>query len=321
MRVRSQGWLLVLLLTSSACVLQRGSEKSGSTPEPAWSDFHWEAWNGFEKAAMFVPVQWGDTTEVHWLQLDTGSARSVLYRAPTGVKGEVRIGGRIGHYRFENALFGIAGDAGEMPGSEEGPQLIGTLGLDFLKGRILLLDLPAGRFAILEGGSELPESVRGKVHFVPLELRHDKAMIQVQIGGAPLHLFYDTGASIFSAVTPMSTWQKLTGRSGHEADNAALVVPSWGRSVALVGARAAGAMAFSSVAVEEPLIFCDPAEPPFFDFSSVPPADGLLGNALFSDGYLVVLDLDGNRFGLTASSLTQAAGAGGGAERPLRDRQ
>lgn len=74
-------------------------------------------------------------------------------------------------------------------------------------------------------------------------------------------------------------------------------MPSWGKIARLKGRRADNVWKIGGLSIEKPLIFYESSGLENFDFVAIN-ADGLVGNAVFYDNYIITLDLINNKFGI-----------------------
>ncbi|MFL5541037.1 MAG: hypothetical protein ACJ8J0_18760 [Longimicrobiaceae bacterium] len=296
-----------------------------TVPAPAadgvrWSPFHWVsadlAGRHYDRVAIYVPIASPDLGGRYWLQLDTGAESALwIYRAPLaqllsrrGVAYDstraVSIDGTIGAYPLRQARVQVQRYAGDTVQAGDTLAKIGTLGLGFLQRRVLLLDLPRGRFALLDSTEVLPAWIERAASWVPVDHRNGKMFIPLTVGGT-VHrgFFYDSGASLFALSTTPELWREVTGRTGDEPDNTVLRGPSFGQEIVFRGAPVRGRVSVGAAALENPLAFYVAEGPERLDFHTWGfPVEGLIGNALFADRYLVVVDLPRRRFGLVRSA-------------------
>lgn len=310
--------LAVLASVTCACA----SSDPGTPPAPgpdeiAWTPFRWVSatigGRTFDKAALYVPLTADTLSGTYWLQLDTGADSDVwLHTAPLDQllsrRGAVRDTttwfeiptGRIGTYPLRNHAVNIRGFAGDTVRADDPLPKIGTLGLNFFRTRALLLDFPAERFAIIDSATAIPAWIEEGASWVDVDYRSDKMFLPLTLAGTTYEdFFYDSGASLFPVSTSKPIWQRATGRTGDEPDNIRWTVRSFGEDVTLIGAPARGRVAVGAAALERPIVYFV-AEGPGrvlmenFGFRT----SGLIGNALFAERYLVVIDLPHRRFGL-----------------------
>ena len=168
------------------------------------------------------------------------------------------------------------------------PVLDGTLGLEAISGRILIIDYPEQRLCLLQPDL-FPAELERWAEWVPADMRNNHFFIRPTINGEPLEeLFFDTGASLFPLSVDCRTWKRLTGRTGEEPDNRRLTVSSWGEQVPFIGAPARGAMQVGSVHLDRPMIYYSPTRPDR-DAQRACPVTGTVGNAPFWD-HVAIMD-------------------------------
>lgn len=293
---------LALAAATAGCVRARPGPPAPDR-EPAWTSFRWVsatvAGNVVQRAAVYVPLAADTLAGTYWLQLDTGSdaglwlytapLRQLLARGGTPYDSTRRIvlNGSVGGYPLREVPVNITRRAGDTIRAGDPAPKIGTLGLEFFRDKTLLLDFPAERFAILDSDD----------------------------------FFYDSGASLFPVSTTPEIWRRVSGRTGREPDNVVWTVPSGGEPVTLVGAPAAARLAVGRARLERPLVFHLASGPERLDPKNWGfRASGLVGNVLFAERYLVIVDLPRRRFGLVERVVQKDRRAGSRCARPKRER-
>lgn len=304
----------VLLLVSSLLVLSSctGSVFTFGTDELRWTEFTWIEYNTgnemIEKAAILIPI----TIEGHeagtlWMQLDTGVYNSMFYELPfkhvdkdayretTASDGKTQIAtfsGTIGDLTIKHAPMVIKPDYGDVMDKLEGDVILGTIGLDFFMGKLLVLDFPKSRLAVLNPGAEaLP--VVSQADFIPAFLEKGWLMVQAKAGETTLKLMFDTGSSPFPLWVQRPLWQQLTDRDPTDATLQRMTGPSWGNMITFVRAPMKGHLKLGNYAVSQPdVCYADGDVSALFAG-----LEGILGNALFFN-HTVILDLKNMRFGI-----------------------
>jgi len=285
--------------------------------EMEWSNF---AWVG-EKEELWVPVKFEFDASTHWLQLDTGWNRSIIYDVPlrqlTG-RSEFKdkyfvLNGKIGNYEFRNERFRIKRNYGKITSASEKPEEIGVLGFNFLGRRILAIDYPNERFCVCDSLTELPEELLKKAEFTKVRIRFGALFLEeLEFNDKPLRgIIFDTGASKFTLVFALKgRWEKYAGKKGTQQGNCCLEVPgAYGESVSLVGAKTKGVLRLRSLQIENPMICFTPRIPNVKGIRrllirtiiSIFRVNGLMGNEPFYNEYTIILDLQQNRFGFLKS--------------------
>jgi hypothetical protein len=134
--------------------------------------------------------------------------------------------------------------------------------------------------------------------FLPMAVRRGQWYVPVEVNGvANYGYLFDTGSSLATLTTTRTRWQKLTGRTGDEADNQHEVSNTWGKRSEFIVAPLRGDMRIGSAVLERPPIKFESTGFSNFDFDRYP-AQGLFGNVIFFDRFTVIVDVAAHRFGL-----------------------
>ncbi len=274
-----------------------------------WVDYSFEG-QYYDKAAIFIPFKFRGSDEKYYVQLDTG-APSLLngntfsdIRETIDVKehtsSSVTLDGMLANNKFENKKFNLKNNYGstleELHKAEY--KKVGNLGLDFFEDSFLILDFPRSRFMIADSKRQIPESILKNSEFIDVDYRYGKLFLDTKIGDKELTLVYDTGASLFSIATMKDIWLELTESKVKETD-IFLKAPSWGKTAVFKGAKAKNYWTFGGLTIEKPLIAYETSGLENLDFNAYPyNLDGVLGNAVFYDNYIITIDLKNNKFGI-----------------------
>lgn len=283
------------------------STVNDSVQEVEWNDFIWAdntiGGKHYDKAAILIPFKINGIEEIYHLQLDTG-ASSVLYGNSLynivpgyGAKTtRASISGTMSNYEFTYNNFRILQDYGvtseELKSSEY--KLIGSLGLDFFKNKILVINFPEQKFAIFNSRKSIPQNIKGEDNLLDMKYRNNKIYLKSKIGNEKLSLIYDTGSSIFDIVTTKEIWTNLTN-SKNDEDIRSLEIYSWGDMITIKGVRSDYDWEIGDIIVENPFIFYEPSGLKNFNFKSIK-SDGLLGNAIFYDNHIITINLINKEF-------------------------
>ncbi|HEY0383051.1 MAG TPA: hypothetical protein VGC72_12715 [Candidatus Elarobacter sp.] len=256
-----------------------------------------------EVAAILIPVRIEPLGISGWLQFDTGVNVSSLY------EGTLR---RIGHaVATPPATVHIAAagfDADVTPSLDRdldegdilGRPVLGTLGIDALRGRALALDFPHHRLAVAPSITLLPRDAQPQtqqpMHVVTGSGQGARLQVAVCVGNVAAKVAYDTGSSPFVLVLSNAMWHRVTGRALGDSRNFSIRIPSFGEKLPLIGARAHGVVSAGVPLVRDPIVYTGGDAATEARFSNG--TDGTLGNAPFAANYVVVLDFGTGRFGL-----------------------
>lgn len=284
-------------------------------PDGRWLPFRWLAFESsgkrIERAAILVPVKLDGLPGGHQFQLDLGADQSLLHGAAVRevdarfslpVYG-MTVSGEIAGVAVKNEPVGVLSGFRAMAGPAQPMPVIGTLGLGFFAHRVLVLDYPGRRLMVLGKDEVLPANLEAQATFVAAVARNGKLYVPINIGGIIENgFFFDTGTAL-PLVTSPEEWRRLTGRRGDELSNERLSGPSWDIILSMVGAPMRQAVAIGPARRQRPVIWFTPDER--VSFSVWPATKGLIGNELFKDGFVVVVDLPRGRFGIARSESAQ----------------
>ena len=309
MRIKHlQPWVLIPALLLAPTTTSGDARQQPSISQAAdfisWRPIIWVS----GRAVLEVPVRFDGISAKCSMQLDTavwttqlrGDPRLIEQRyGQTGAPPKtVPLSGEIAGCPFGTS-FPVFRRG--IPGADlEGNVLIGTLGSDFLRNRILLLDFIRQRVAILPEGNGLPPEIVSAAEFLPMSVQHGQLFIPLSINGKLNYGYmYDSGSSLAALITTRSRWQKLTGRTGDEPENERKIGSTWGQRSVFVGAPLQGVLRIGPAALQQPTIEFEATGLPNFDFDRYP-AQGLFGNRIFFDHYMIIVDMSMGRFGILA---------------------
>ncbi len=304
--------VIALALGLTSCGPKSISMNILQTKEFTWQPFRWVPFEFAsavqEKAAIFVPIQFGGSDHRYWMQLDTGATTQVRGNAfnSLGIQHKVvrrdkgydvvELDAAVAGYDTHNVRLCSMENQGAAIDPSATDVRIGTLGMDFFMDKILVLDFPNARLGIATTVDQLPNGLVDSARFFPAETMRSWLVIQPRVGEVDLKVAYDTGASLMPLTLDQPLWRKVTGRNGDEADNLRADVPSWGKIITIVGAPTKEEMMLGELSLGHPNAFYEQSTTNLvFEGSG---AHGVMGNSPFYDHYIVILDPLGKRFGL-----------------------
>jgi len=260
-----------------------------------------------EKAAVLVPIEIKGSKAKLYAQLDTGADLSSFYGPALRAHGIAIDSVRQPELHFR--WCDLDGDyvALESPayvrwdmGSTADPEsdnpsahIVGTIGLDMVVGRILVLDFPNARFAVLDDTMQVESLIDSPVHYSNALQQYHKFYVNVVLGEDTLvGVRYDSGSSSAMLILPLEIWQRATGLTGDEETVARDSVVSWGKYVHILTAPALGDLSLGPVSVANPAVtYVDWPDPTLANTM-------LMGNAPFADSFIVIVDCMRDKFGV-----------------------
>jgi ketosteroid isomerase-like protein len=289
-------------LEAGAALLRQGAPVSAARTQPgavpaalrslSCAAFEWTPWQGItDRGGIVVPVELNGRS--YPFELDTGADQTVVSSAEAAGQGWARQANgrvRVERVRIAGVEIGAAriGTREQRAGAAGAP--VGTLGLDLLMGRMVVIDYPGQRVCLVPS-ADAPTDLTDQVEWTPAEIRNGKLFVAAKVGERSLEgLFFSTGgAGALPLAVDQATWATLTGRAGERDATSRVTPPSRGTLQPFVGAPAQGALVLGGIRMESPLVYYPGAEPARFRGLGYPAA-GVLGNALFWDR-IVVLSL------------------------------
>lgn len=301
------GMLLCLLTACS------GESNVFQTKGVQWTEFQWvpaEIGGKLEeKAAIMLPLKIDGQNEGNLLmQLDTGCWSTVFYELPfqlidkdayrvkntkDGRPLAVQYDGAIGTLPIKRGLAQIKQDYGTPYQQLQGDIYFGTVGLDMFAEHVLVLDFPNQRLCVLDSVSDLPAEIAANSSFAPAGWAQGWFAVEAVAAGRSLDLFFDTGST--PLIVTAELWQQLTGKAEEDQGVERFTGNSWGEQISLLEAPLLGEFSLGDFHAEDISVYQTTSFNQMFIQVGV---DGLIGNALFYDEYVVILDLKEMRFGL-----------------------
>ncbi len=271
-----------------------------------WSNYE-TSLGDFNKGALKIPVKVRGYTKRLLLQLDTGCESSFVYgNRLTKIGVDIDSGvteiqltwyskdDQIGVTNFP--VYWKVEDLDYIDSSNTEDISIGTLGSNYFSNRILLIDFPKTQFAVYSDTSLIPEEINSKAGFVPATIKGNSFYISIVIGTDTLKsVLFDTGASGFGLFLPLDEWKIYTGYQGHEPEILKDSVPAWGKFISIWRAPSKTSLQFSKITINSPMINCRILPPERNDNLR------LMGNELFFNDYMIIIDFKHERFGLLPS--------------------
>ncbi|RSK40137.1 hypothetical protein [Hymenobacter perfusus] len=313
--------LLAATVALGGCTAQKQA-LSTTLPSYPWFSFTWATatveGRKFDKVALMVPVKINDLRGNFTTQFDLGSDATLLYEnalrsyfpgrrqlyalvdttqrgindngvvnfGTTGLP--VTMGGAtIPHPRL------MVGHGDAVPPDSlytSSEKLIGSIGSDFLAGKVLIIDYPQRRMCVLDS---VDAYWRGRTTFVASRLKNGRMHIPVTVGPRTYWTLFDTGASIFPLNTDYATWQSLTGTT---AVTDSMRLPSWGEMVWFYGAPMPQDAYLGTLKLPKSVAWYN-RNPRLTTFNKAEQIDALTGNVFFINN-TVVLDFKRRQFGV-----------------------
>ena len=295
-----------------------------AAPTYPWFPFSWYGQqlgrHTIAKVAMLVPVRVGTLRESARLvaQFDLGSNATMLYEnalrnyfpsrrqlyaaVDTTRPGAFDTGVRsyptslplaFGPNRVPHPVL-AAQSGDEVPKDSlwtKSDKLVGTIGSDFLAGRVLVIDYPRQRMCVLDS---VDAYWRARTTFVTGRVVHHRLQIPLTVRHHTYWAVFDTGASLFPLSTDEATWRTLAGPGAVPTDT--LPVSSWGKEVPFYGAPLRDTVYLGALALP-PARAWFTRDARHLAFAKAEHLDASTGNAFFTEK-TVILDFKHSRLGV-----------------------
>lgn len=259
--------------------------------------------------AMLLPVKLANCPVTFYMQFDTGTPSTVFYahklkaimeRYPKAIA-ITDTTQRLIDFRFTIGTMPVVAKEVEVMqfGSSDidvkgkKPIIIGTVGTDFLDGRVTVIDYPK---QVLLTGNELPADLKqSSASFSDFMYAGRRILLPVTIRGRRTILYFDSGSSAFELLTDKATCESMA------LPNVApfrYAVSSWGRTMTANSFAAADSVVFGVQAAPlRQVTYMDGASEAQVQQMKAFGIGGMTGNKLFLN-YAFVLDTKGKKFGL-----------------------
>lgn len=239
---------LLLLLGIGAYVFI----KKNFTPDPNYLELSetsneipikWIASKDSPIAALLLPIQFEGIPDTFYLQFDTGSPSSMLFkqsmlsiqkRFPNQISEieedakRIEQGFLLGDMQVFSKKMRLY-DKGKPPinwNDSSKIHVVGTLGADIIDKKITMLDFKSGYCYF---GDKLPSRISKNLEWHQLKYKNRRTMFPARVGGKKCKLLHDTGTSGFELITNKKTWKKYAKKNAIPRE--AFKVRSWKRQL------------------------------------------------------------------------------------------
>lgn len=291
--------LIILTLIMISCKKENNFEKQIN-----WTNFYFKSDTIFgkyyEKLAIIIPVTLENDTTKYIMQFDTGTNMSGFYEIPfreiesisfkidTFNINQYSIATRLflDNYESQVTAFPIMKDYGN-----KNSKLIGSIGTNEFKNKILIIDYPNERLSILDS---IPINYRNSFEFTDFEDTEGQVYLKLKIANFDYKFLFDTGSSLTPLVTSMPLYEKFTGQNKTEIDT--ITGNSWGITVISPGAKNIYPIEIGKIKLENKRVYGTNAQHTL-DFFKSNEIDGLISNPYFFND-IIMIDFKDKLFGV-----------------------
>lgn len=309
---------ILVFYALTSCNPTKKTEEKADLP---WTPFHWVGndieGKHYDKFSIYLPVSLNDSKQETFAQLDLGSSTSLLYEIPTN---ELQRLGQLKTFNKDTIQLDTAQRKeyfktqdlkltfnGQLINSKEilvrknygekytltskniSNKSVGTIGVDFFKNKILVIDYLNERLCIVDS---IPSSFATTVNWQDCKFNGGSPLITLNIGGKDKNLIFDTGSSLFALLTTKDIYNNITENTKTDTLN----VPSWGNILTVIGRPIKDEVKIGKLVLpkEKAYYFLQQEIEGQFKAAGI---DGLTGNKLFL-GNTILIDFKNGRFGV-----------------------
>ena len=256
--------IFALFVTVSKSYSQNGLQ------EPEWFSFNWVSFTFqervIEKAAMMIPVTIDDIPQKFKMQFDLGSGKTMLYKKPLKhfleeyplLKNKIsknrvkNVDLQFGKVLFKDTdvtLTNFGDNLSAASINSETEILIGTIGADLFKNKILIIDYKLNRLAIVNTLSLEYQNAS----FMKFKKAVAFGLIKIPflIDGKKKYLLFDTGSSLMSLFTTQKNAVKIGGNEIVDF----ITGSSWGKIDSIYGYETIVPVTFGDRKMEKSIVY------------------------------------------------------------------
>jgi len=271
----------------------------------SWQSFYFKsdiiAGKYVEKYAMFVPVTIENDTTKFEMQFDTGANMTEFYENPIRQINSIAskidtfnanqysaaLELKIDHLNSQVKAFPIRKNWGGKKS-----KLIGTIGTNEFKNKILIINYPKQKFAVLDS---INSNYIKKFELIDFEDTEGQTYLRLKIANKIYNFLFDTGTSTTPLITNMQLYEKFTGN--HKEDIDTIRAKSWGVDVIAPGAKNNYPISVGNIKLKANQRVYGTDSEHTLDFFKANNLDGLISNPYFFKD-IILIDFRNKKFGV-----------------------
>ncbi|MGM1431253.1 hypothetical protein ACS126_18505 [Sphingobacterium lactis] len=246
------------------------------------------------------------------MQFDSGSPYSLLYKNKLDAI-QLKYPGSIPSDQRDGKLVNFSFQADQLPiiakeivvkqfddsaidwKSENGVEIIGTIGTDLIDGKVAIIDYPNKKLTISQ---TVPERLMQDMTLSNFIYSNRSILLPVKINSKETILYFDSGSSMFELLTDKETSKQLALPNAKPMQ---YKVNSWGRYLTAHTIASNSTIEIANISI--PIgasTYIEGISDSQIEQMSKMGIGGMTGNKLFLD-YILVLDTKNHKFGLLPS--------------------
>lgn len=261
-----------------------------------------------KKIAFFIPVKIKGIERVLYMQLDTGTPKTIFYERPirefaklnTNLEKQIsetddiifmnQVELKLNDNILTATKIRIKRSYGDS-NIDSNFVIIGTLGFDILVGRTLILDFINNKYSIT---TRRAEELNYKIDYIQ-DASVDKfpLLIPAKIGDKEIRLLYDTGSSMFTILISIDKFNSMSTNSSIDTIGG---INSWGTMYNVYRTYLDEPVSFDHIILNnQPIYGIEKKQ--FLDYFPDWYYYGKMGNKLF-ENKIIIIDNVSNKFGI-----------------------
>lgn len=298
----------ILLLT--ACGPQYNEQEQAAALESIeWINFEWEQWESggklYDKAGLKIPITMHDTTTLYvgmdFTQYTNVPDEGIMkkhFKINQEYKADAKSNEPVDKQRGKPAIKivnELSKATWRIKPQDVIHEKVGFIGMDELEGRILIVDHPQARLALLDS---LPLPLSSRYEFFDFKIRSGMITFMAEINGKRCRLTYNIGMNIMPLlVSDGLVFRQMTdARMGVDTLREVGVDSYWGTITydIIPGAAMREPLLIDGVSLNHPMVYYIDSE---LDRKWNKKTVGMAGFALFTDTEICI-DFQHQRFGI-----------------------
>jgi hypothetical protein len=262
-------------------------------------------------AAMLIPIKLQHCSRTFYMQFDLGAPYSLLYknkidairkRYPKAFPLKINEG-KVKDFVFKSGKASITApeiavkqfDSSNIDWMmKNGIEIIGTIGADFIDGKISIIDYPRQKLTISDS---IPEKLLPHLSLTDFIYTGRRVLLPATIQNKKTLLYFDTGSSMFELLTNKETCHQLAAPDAKRTQNK---VHSWGRLLTANTLASNDRITLANISIPiHSSTYIEGVNDTQVAQMSGMGIGGMTGNKLFLC-YILVLDTKNKKFGLAS---------------------
>lgn len=260
--------------------------------------FNWMESKDNRYSAMLIPVRLRGCPRIFYMQFDTGSPYSMLYRNKLKAIGNryAQLGqisdtvGKLQQFTFNVGNTTILAkeiavqqfDSTNLNWNKNAIEIIGTLGTDLIDNKVVLINYPK-KYILITNNNGMEKGGAAWSAFI---YERRRILLPFSIRGEKKIAYFDTGSSAFELLTDKATAMLL---SSPDAIPASQEVQSWGRLLKAISVQTADSIEIASQKLPlRSITYMEGVSDAQINTMKKSGIGGMTGNKLFLNTILVI---------------------------------